>query len=304
MKKSALILIVLSAMSTVLKAQEIVNLYPGDTPGAKKTPATYVEKTEVRANGSIKVSKVSIPTITIFQAPKEKATGTAVIICPGGGYSGLAMSHEGTDVAKRFNALGITAFVLKYRLPSDSIMLDKTYATLQDAQQAMYWVKKNAAKYGIHANRVGIMGFSAGGHFASTLETHYADLKISNPEKINLRPAFAVLIYPVISFEEFVHKGTMVNLLGANPSPALKKYFSANKNITQKTPPTFLVHAKDDKTVPVENSIMMNEVLKEKGIDTEMYLYEKGGHGFGLINTTSDVDWFDLLANWLRKEKF
>jgi acetyl esterase/lipase len=285
-------------------AQEIVPLYSGEIPGAKTTPADYVENTDVRANGSLSVTKVSVPTFTVFEAPKNIATGTAVIICPGGGYSGLAFSHEGTDVAKRFNAIGVTAFVLKYRLPSDQIMVDKTYGPLQDAQQAIYLIRKDAKKYGIKANKIGIMGFSAGGHFASTLVTHYNDLKIADPEKIDLRPNFAALIYPVISFEESVHTGTMKNLLGPNPPDNLKHYFSANKNVTKKTPPIFFVHAKDDKTVPFENSVLMNEALKQNKVDTDIYLYEKGGHGFGLINKTSDVDWFNLLADWMKKEKF
>ncbi|WP_293783261.1 alpha/beta hydrolase [uncultured Pedobacter sp.] len=302
--KFVLISVLLAMLVIDLKAQEIIPLYHGDIPGAKPTPATYVEHTEMRNNGTLNVTKVSVPTMTVFIAPKEIATGTAVIICPGGGYSALAFSHEGTDVAKRFNAIGVTAFVLKYRLPSDEIMFDKTYGPLQDAQQAIYLVRKNAKKYGIKTNRIGIMGFSAGGHFASTLVAHYNDLKISNPEKINLRPNFAALIYPVISFEESVHTGTMKNLLGPNPADSLKHYFSANENVNKKTPPVFFVHAKDDKTVPYENSVLMNAALKQHHIDTDIYLYEKGGHGFGLINKTSDVDWFNLLANWLKKEKF
>ncbi|NMN39282.1 alpha/beta hydrolase [Pedobacter sp. SG918] len=304
MAKSSIIVILLLMAIHYVNAQEVVPLYSGEIPGAKTTPADYVENTEVRANGTLSVTKVSVPTFTVFEAPKNIATGTAVIICPGGGYGALAFSHEGTDVAKRFNAIGVTAFVLKYRLPSDQIMVDKTYGPLQDAQQAIYLIRKNAKKYGIKANRIGIMGFSAGGHFASTLVAHYNDLKIADPEKIALRPNFAVLIYPVISFEESVHTGTMKNLLGPNPADSLKHYFSANKNVNKKTPPTFLVHAKDDKTVPYENSVLMNEALKKNKVDTDIYLYEKGGHGFGLINKTSDVDWFNLLAAWMKKEKF
>lgn len=304
MAKLSILILLFFMTINYSNAQEIVPLYQGDIPGAKPTPADYVENTEVRSNGTLSVTKVSIPTFTVFEAPKDIATGTAVIICPGGGYSGLAFSHEGTDVAKRFNAIGVTAFVLKYRLPSNEIMIDKTYGPLQDAQQAIYIIRKNAKKYGIKANKIGIMGFSAGGHFASTLIVHYNDIKIANPEKINLKPNFGTLIYPVISFEESVHTGTMKNLLGPNPPDNLKQYFSANKNVTKKTPPTFLVHAKDDTTVPYQNSVLMNEALKKNGVDTDIYLYEKGGHGFGLINKTSDVDWFNLLADWMKKEKF
>lgn len=291
-------------MATLSKAQEIIPLYADGVPGAKPTPANYVENTLVRENKTLSITKVSIPTLTIFEAPKNIATGTAVIICPGGGYSALAFSHEGTDVAKRFNAIGVTAFVLKYRLPSDEIMIDKTYACLQDAQQAIYLVRKNAKKYNIKANKIGILGFSAGGHFASTLGSHFSDIKIIDQEKISLRPNFQVLVYPVISFEESVHTGTMKNLLGPNPSDSLKHYFSANKNVNKNTPPTFLVHAKDDKTVPVANSELMKKALDSARIPANVLYYEKGGHGFGLINKTSSTDWFNLMAMWLKTQKF
>lgn len=303
MAKSSFFLVLLFMFSLLSKAQEVIPLYPGGIPGAKPTPANYVENTVVRENKSLSITKVSIPTLTIFEAPKSLANGTAVIICPGGGYGALAFSHEGTDVAKRFNAIGVTAFVLKYRLPSDEIMVDKTYAPLQDAQQAIYLVRKDAKKFNIKKNKIGILGFSAGGHFASTLGSHYADIKIADTEKINLRPDFQVLVYPVISFEESVHAGTMNNLLGNNPSDSLRHYFSANVNVNKNSPPTFLVHAKDDKAVPVANSILMNQALKSKGVHSDIYLYENGGHGFGLINKTSDVDWFKLMAQWMKNER-
>lgn len=289
---------------SVLNAQQVIPLYSGSIPGAKPTPNTYIENTEVRQNGTLSITKVSIPTLTVFAAPQNISTGTAVIICPGGGYGALAFSHEGIDVAKRFNEIGVTAFVLKYRLPSDEIMVDKTYALLQDIEQAIYLVRKDCKKFNIKKNKIGVMGFSAGGHLASTLLTHYNDVKISNPKKISLKPDFAALIYPVISFEESVHSGTMKNLLGSNPTAELKHYFSADKNVNKNTSPTFLVHAKDDKSVPVANSIMLNNALKNNGVKTEMFLYEKGGHGFGLKNPTSDVDWFNLLSSWLDKNKF
>lgn len=286
-----------------LKAQEVISLYNGTIPGSKVS-ATYAEVTDNGSDGIDRISKVTNPTLTIFPAPANKANGTAVIICPGGGYSILAINHEGYNIAKRFNEIGITAFVLKYRLPNEETMVDKTYALLQDAEQAIYLVRKGAKKFKIKPNKIGIMGFSAGGHFASTLLAHYNDVKITDAEKISLRPDFAALIYPVISFEESVHTGTMKNLLGPNPPDSLKHYFSANQNVNKQTSPTFLVHAKDDKVVPVENSILLNEALKINKVKTDIYLYEKGGHGFGLKNKTSDVDWFALLTDWLKKQKF
>jgi len=304
MAKSSLFFIFFFMAVQFSKAQEIIPLYADSIPGAKPTPVTYVENTEIRANGTWSITRVSIPTLTVFEAPKDIATGTAVIICPGGGYGALAFSHEGIDVAKRFNAIGVTAFVLKYRLPSDQIMVNKTYALLQDAQKAIYLIRKNAKKYHIKSNKIGVMGFSAGGHFASTLITHYNDIKIANPEKIDLRPNFAVLIYPVISFEESVHTGTMKNLLGSDPPDSLKHYFSANKNVTKNTPPTYFVHAKDDQTVPVANSELMNKALLEAKVPTNLLYYDQGGHGFGLINKTSSTDWFNLMAGWLKLQKF
>ena len=304
MAKSFILFFLFFMAVQISRSQEVIPLYSDSIPGAKPTPSTYVENTEVRSNGTLSVTKVSIPTLTVFEAPKDIATGTAIIICPGGGYGALAFSHEGTDVAKRFNAIGVTAFVLKYRLPSDQIMVDKTYALLQDAQQAIYLVRKAAKKYHIKSNKVGIMGFSAGGHFASTLETHYNDLKIANPEKIDLRPSFGVLVYPVISFEESVHTGTMKNLLGPNPPDSLKRYFSANENVNKKTPPTYFVHAKDDKTVPVANSELMHKALLAAKVPSNLFYFEKGGHGFGLINKTSTTDWFDLMAGWLKVQRF
>ncbi|QPH41678.1 alpha/beta hydrolase [Pedobacter endophyticus] len=304
MIKPAAFLILFLMGLNISKAQEVIPLYQGEIPGAKPTPSNYVENIETRANGTLSITKVSIPTLTVFEAPKDIANGSAIIICPGGGYGALAFSHEGIDVAKRFNAIGISAFVLKYRLPSNEIMNDKTYALLQDVQQAIYLVRKNAKKYKVKSNKVGIMGFSAGGHLASTLIAHYDDVRIANPEKIKLRPDFAALIYPVISFEESVHTGTMKNLLGPTPPDSLKHYFSANKNVNKKSPPTFFVHAKDDATVPVANSIVMHDALKQNHIDTDIYLYEKGGHGFGLHNKTSDVDWFNLLSAWLKTQRF
>jgi acetyl esterase/lipase len=285
------------------KAQEVIPLYADQVPGSKISES-YLEVIEKGKDGITRISKVTKPTLSIYLAPADIATGTAVIICPGGGYGILAIDHEGYNVAKRFNKIGITAFVLKYRLPSDEVMVDKTYALLQDAEQAIYLVRKNAAAYNIKANKIGIMGFSAGGHLASTLLTHYNDIKIDDAEKISLRPDFGALIYPVISFEQSVHTGTMKNLLGPNPADSLKRYFSADQNVNKKTPPTFLVHAKDDKSVPVANSIMLNEALKKNKVKTDLYLYEQGGHGFGLKNKTSDVDWFKLLADWLKKNKF
>jgi acetyl esterase/lipase len=287
-----------------LQAQEILDLYPGKIPGAKPVPATYKEIDVVKDGKITSGTKVSRPTLTMYQPEASKANGTAVIICPGGGYSHLALGHEGEDVARKFNEYGVTAFVLKYRLPSDSIMTDKSFGPLQDAQQAIYLLRKNATAWKINPSRIGIMGFSAGGHLASTLTVHYADVKIENKEKLSLRPDFAVLIYPVLSFISSPHTGSVKNLIGANGSDAQKEYFSNERHADANTPITFMVHANDDATVPVENSILFNQALVKNKVPVETHLYQGGGHGFGLNNQTTTDQWFDKLTAWMKANKF
>ncbi|WP_316793098.1 alpha/beta hydrolase [Pedobacter frigoris] len=297
-------LLMILTSSTGLEAQEIVKLYEGKIPGSKTTPADYVEQSPVGADHITRTSKVSVPTLTVFLPAKEKATGTAVIICPGGGYGILAIDHEGFNVAKRFNEIGVAAFVLKYRLPGDAIMDDKSIGPMMDAEQAIYLIRKNAARWNLSPSKIGIMGFSAGGHLASTLTVHYDDIKIPNVEKLSLRPDFSILIYPVISFGAFAHQGSAINLIGKNGTAEQKEYFSNEKHVNTNTPPTFLVHANDDGGVPVENSILFNQALVKNKVKAEMHLYQGGGHGFGLNNKTTKDDWFERLVNWMKANKF
>lgn len=285
-----------------VNAQQAISLYGGAIPGAKPTPAEYVEETLTREDKIVRTSKVSKPELYVYQAAKPNSA--AVIICPGGGYGILAIDKEGHDVAKKFQEIGITAFVLKYRLPSDLIMKDKSLGPLQDALQAIYLVRKNATSFNVDPNRVGIMGFSAGGHLASTASTHFADMKIDNQENISLRPSFSILIYPVITFGISTHGGSVKNLLGENPTEEQKKYFSSERQVTPQTPPAFLIHANSDKTVPVQNSLRYNEALVKNNVPVEMHIYQAGGHGFGLFNKTTKDDWFERLKNWLDANKF
>lgn len=287
-----------------LSAQEIVKLYEDKVPGSKPAPADYIEVSPLGNDGITRTAKVTDPTLIVYLPATEKATGAAVIICPGGGYGILAIDHEGFNVAKKFNEIGVAAFVLKYRLPSDAIMVDKSFGPLMDAQQAIYLVRKNAAKYHVSPDKIGIMGFSAGGHLASTLTVHYDDVKIANKEKLSLRPDFSILIYPVISFNAFSHQGSAVNLIGKDGTAAQKAYFSSELHVTPKTPPTFLVHANDDSGVPVQNSMMFNEALVKNKVNAEMHLYQGGGHGFGLTNRTTKDDWFERLKNWMTTNKW
>ncbi|RZM25582.1 MAG: alpha/beta hydrolase [Pedobacter sp.] len=296
------VMMVLAAGS--LNAQEIVKLYEGKIPGSKPAPADYTEVSPTGNDGITRTAKVTDPTIIVYLPAKEKATGASVIICPGGGYGILAIDHEGFNVAKRFNEIGVAAFVLKYRLPSDAIMEDKSFGPLMDAQQAIYLVRKNAAKYNISPDKIGIMGFSAGGHLAATLTVHYNDVKIANKEKLSLRPDFSILVYPVVSFGAFAHQGSAVNLIGKNGTAEQKEYFSNEKHVNANTPPTFLVHANDDGGVPVENSILFNQALVKNKVKAEMHVYQGGGHGFGLNNKTTKDDWFERLKNWMEANKW
>jgi acetyl esterase/lipase len=242
---------------------------------------------------------VTEPTLTPFFPSKEKANGTAVIICPGGGYSHLAIKSEGYDVAKEFNKIGVTAFVLKYRLPSDAIMVDKTIGPLQDAQQAILILRTRAAEWGINPSRIGIMGFSAGGHLASTAGTHYNKVVVDNKANVSTRPDFMILMYPVITFGELAHKASKDNLVGKDASTALIDLYSNEKQVTPDTPPTFLVQAEDDNIVPVQNSLMFYEALRKAKVLAEMHIYPAGGHGFGLNNTKSKERWFDWCQGWM-----
>lgn len=238
--------------------------------------------------------------LTAYLPPKENATGQAVIICPGGGYWILAASHEGSDVAEEFVKKGIAAFVLKYRLPSDETMIDKTIGPLQDAQQAILMVRENADKWNVKSDQIGIMGFSAGGHLAATAGTHYNNQTIPNPKGTSLRPDFMILVYPVISFDpEIGHSGSAKNLLGENPIQALRNYFSNEKQVSSNTPPTYLVHAKND-PVSVQNSYVFEEALKKFNIPVSTTYYEEGGHGFGMNNRTSEVRWMDEVEKWMK----
>ena len=281
-----------------MNAQTVLPLYEGVIPNSK--PSANKEKSVTDAAGILRISKVSIPTLTMYTPKKQSEKRSAVIICPGGGYGILAASHEGTDVAKAFNEMGITAFVLKYRLPDDSIMVDKSIGPLQDAQRAIQLVRENAQQFNIDGTKIGIMGFSAGGHLAASASTRFTEQLIQNSKQTSLRPDFSVLIYPVISFiDGITHKGSRMNLLGKiQPLETLQK-FSNELRVTEKTPPAFLVHAGDDPAVPVANSLSYYEALLKQKIYSNMIIYPHGGHGFGMNNKTTKDKYMLNLQNWL-----
>lgn len=301
--KKFFLMIALLVLVNFSSAQEVIKLYSEGVPNAK-IAADYKQKADTAADKKVRISKVSQPELIAFYPEKGKATGTAVIICPGGGYGILAITHEGYEVAKRFNEAGITAFILKYRLPSDLIMKDKTIGPLQDAQQAIKLLRENAAKYAINPDKIGMMGFSAGGHLASTAGTHFNTPVIENSLNTSLKPNFMLLIYPVITMGEFTHGGSKRNLLGEKPTEEQLRLYSNELQITVETPPSFLVHANDDKAVPSENSIQFALKLKQAGVKTELHLYQAGGHGFGLHNKTTKEDWFKSMLSWMQSNEF
>lgn len=246
--------------------------------------------------GDVEVSKIFI------HLPEEDInTGVGVVVCPGGGYGHLAMGHEGDDVAAWLNKHGIAAFVLKYRIAPDF----KHPAPMQDVQRAIRMVRYHAERFSVNPDKVGVLGFSAGGHLASTAATHFDAGDPDSPFSIDQkssRPDFAVLIYPVITLDgPYAHKGSRRNLLGENPDPVLVEQLSNHKQVTAETPPTFLVHTYNDTGVPPENSILFYMSLRENKVPAEMHLYETGKHGFGLAPDDSTLStWPDHCIAWLK----
>ncbi|MEL1245557.1 alpha/beta hydrolase [Flavobacterium sp. DGU11] len=297
-----LTILVAILLTTVANAQQVIPLYEKAIPNSKPSPNT--EKSEVTSDGILIVSNVSIPTLTVYKPGTPSPMKSAVIICPGGGYGILASGHEGTDVARVFNSWGVTAFVLKYRLPNDAIMKDKSIGPLQDVQRALQMVREHAAEWNIDASKIGVMGFSAGGHLAATASTHFDKSEIDNPKNTSLRPDFSILIYPVISFSNsLTHTGSRENLLGKSAKPDRAIYYSNELAVTAQTPPAFLVHSADDDLVPVGNSIAYYKALQEYKIFSEMILYPHGGHGYGMNNTTTEDKWMDRLKEWMVASK-
>ncbi|MFT4017526.1 MAG: alpha/beta hydrolase [Agriterribacter sp.] len=275
-----------------------ITLYPNNKiPNSIPGPD---EEKSVTSDNILRISNISRPTLTVFLPDAAKANGTAVIICPGGGYGIVAASHEGYDVAKKFNEMGVAAFVLKYRMPNKKNQPAPSIAPLQDAQQAIITVRKNAAKWNINPQRIGIIGFSAGGHLASTAGTHFSKVLVDDAGNISARPDFMLLIYPVISADiAITHAGSYKNLLGENPSKEELDLYSNEKQVTDRTPPTFLVHASDDNGVSPNNSIVFYQALIKNKVPAELHIYERGGHGFGMYNKTTKEEWMDRAKNWM-----
>tara|TARA_R110000868_G_scaffold212709_2_gene462611 strand:+ start:2980 stop:3897 length:918 start_codon:yes stop_codon:yes gene_type:complete len=285
----------------VLTAQDtIMPLWNKKIPNYKKT-----KEKELKTKSEILIiSYVQEPTIEVYLPTKANANGKAMLIFPGGAYHVLAYDWEGTDIAKFLNSKGIAGIVVKYRLPNSKSLTNQYNVPLQDAQRAMRLTRANAEKWNIASDKIGIIGFSAGGHLASTLGTHF-DEKVYEPQEdidaLSARPDFMALIYPVITLQDnFTHEGSKDALLGDNPSEEMVKHFSNELQVKENTPPTILVHATDDNAVPVENSLLFYSALKEKNIPATLFVYPNGGHGFSLgLKNEFLKDWTNQLSNWL-----
>ncbi len=284
-------------------AQNEIPIYTGKIPNA--IPCTLTTYTGKNPSGKLYFANIITPTVTVYIPEKQNALKTAILICPGGGYSRVVVEHEGEEIAKAFNSIGVTAFILKYRLPNDTCMSSREMVPLMDAQQAIKFIRDHAKEYGIDKNHVGVIGFSAGGHLASSLATKFQTSYIENTSKTNLRPDFMILGYPVISMNDSIcHKGSRDRLIGKKPSSENTLLYSSELQVSAQTPTAFIFHAKDDKTVPVINSVRMHEALEAKKVKSTLHIFEVGGHGFGLNNTSTTVKWFELATLWMQENQF
>lgn len=326
MSRTFILLLVLTGICHV-EAQKVIPLYAGQAPNSKNLPG-LTDTTAIYGSGEdafVFMLRVASPDLTVYLPEQKKNTGMAVIICPGGGYTGLATKHEGHDIAKRLQAEGIAGLVLKYRLPNADHVINKSIVPWQDAQRAIQLTREQAKTWKINPKKIGILGSSAGGHLASTAGTHFQQAVVDNPKNISLRPDFMILNYPVISFaDSLTHLGSRINLIGSlnqteinainadwvNSEGRFKSFpvpvkeveiFSNELQVTTQTPPTFITHAIDDDVVKVQNSLVFIAALQKNRIPVESFFYARGGHGYGMNNPTSDVDWFEACLGWLKK---
>jgi acetyl esterase/lipase len=282
-----------------------IRLWPGKAPWS--VTHTEPEQVEIPPDqpATHYIRHVVVPTLTIYAPPRERNTGIAVVICPGGGYAFLSRDKEGVNVARWLQARGITGAVLKYRLPSPDRVPSGHLVSLLDAQRAIRIVRERAGEFGIETNRVGILGFSAGGHLAACVATKFAS-PVPNPvedvRRVSCRPDFCALIYPVVSMLTSAHSGSRTNLLGRNPSKQLLAQFSCEKLVNHDTPPSFVVHARDDTNVLVTNSLLFVEACQRAAVPVELHLYDKGGHGFGLgVHGGEVTNWPALFETFLKR---
>ena len=280
-------------------AQEFIPLWPAgkksNSNGKVVTDSLYNER----------IWRVGTPGMYTFLVPKSENKGTTVLICPGGGYERLSHIYNGFNFARWFNAHGINAIVLLYRLPHQADLQNRQTGPLTDAQRAMRLLRANADKWGLNKKRIGVMGVSAGGHVATTLGTHEADVSAIKDalDTISYRPDFMILLSPVVSMGRYAHPGSRRNLLGADTTQAMIQKYSNELQVSGNTPPAFIVHAQNDSTVSLRNSLLYYQALIEKNVQASIHIFPQGGHGIGLVDNPGSTDlWLDLLYRWLKEK--
>ncbi len=294
--KLYIVLLMFTALFFSLGAQSIIPLWEEDIP-FNRSNITVEE-----INDNNRISKVSVPQLYHYSVSTFKGEARpAIIILPGGAYARQAFQHEGVMVAQWFAEHGYEAFLLKYRLPDEELVENFSFVPLMDVQQAIHLLRNNGEEYNILSNKIGVIGFSAGGHLAASASTLFKDPVNKNLSPADVRPDFSILIYPVISMEDgLTHLGSRDNLLGKSPTPELKDYFSLEKQITENTPPALLVHSLDDKAVLPGNSERYAKNLHAKGVDVTSIFLPKGGHGFGFRQSETVSYWIEYLSAWLK----
>ncbi len=300
MKKNLLILFILVSFLDVA-GQEFIPLWPGGKKpnfnGQKVTDSVYNER----------IWRVGTPGIYAFVVPQSENKGTAVLICPGGGYERLAYLSSGFNFAKWFNSIGVNAFVLIYRLPHQHDLQQRQLAPLQDAQRAMKIIRVNAGKWSIKTDKVGVMGISAGGHLASTLGTYNEDVSFVKDasDTFTYRPDFMILLSPVISMGPYAHLGSRKNLIGSDSTKQMLEKYSNELQVSSSTPSAFIVHASNDSVVKVQNSLVFYNALIDKKINASIHVFPQGGHGIRLDDNPGSTDlWMNLLELWMKEMNF
>lgn len=287
------------ALSAMASPGPRVDLWPAGAPGG---PPARIPEQVITTDGWTRSTHIEVPYFTVHRAPAERATGAAIVVVPGGGYGIVAYEHEGTDVARWLNERGVSAFVLHYRHAPD-----RHPAPLRDVLRALRLVRSQAAAYQVKPDRIGVLGFSAGGHLAACAATMFDSPEgragIDELDSVNARPDFAALIYPVITLEPpHAHAGSRENLLGSGAAAEFVARMSAHTRVTAATPPLFLLHATDDEVVPVANIHLMHAAALGAGVPAELHIFEKGGHGFGMRTNAGPIAiWPDLVLGWMRE---
>ncbi|GAB3661582.1 alpha/beta hydrolase [Echinicola sediminis] len=293
-KKHLAVLLLLMAPLFSMAQQETFDLYEDEAPNTKS-----LLQSDSIGNGG-RITKVAIPQLTVYKPQNNNQNGKALLICPGGGYGIIAIQHEGYQIARWYSEQGYTAAVLKYRLPQEDLLHASWEVPLMDAEEGIRFLRKNAEQWGYSADKIGVLGFSAGGHLASSVSVHHHP---AEGNRVSSKPNFSVLVYPVISMDTTItHQGSRKNLLGEKLGTELESYFSNETQVNKDTPPAFLVHSWDDRAVPAENSIRYAKALQEQGTPVELHLFEKGGHGYGSGNTErhgNAAKWLELSSQWI-----